>query len=430
MANLRGVNISTGKIGANTLGGDDGIAGLVIESPAASGLALDTVTQVFNLKDVENLGITAAIDEANFVNCYRHFREHFRNAGEGNKTYVMLVAQDTTIVSMLTDSAEGADDSKAKKLLIQAEGEIRLLGLASNPTVAPVSLNGMNADSYNALAKAHGLTIWADEKDMPINVFVEGRDYSGTAATAISLRELPNLDAQHTTLLIGQDWKYAESLPVDNGADPAVDVYMRNFADVGTALGIATRAAVNQSIGENENFNLTDATKDAWMIAGLSNHQKNKDQFNDLQTLEDKGYVFGVTYTGFEGVRFNGDHTCSEIVIDAEGNINEHTIGYGRTVNKAKRELRRAYLPKLKKVVPLDPKTGKISTGARKNLDGIGDTVFGDMVRRSEITDGKTFVDPDSDLIGAKTLNLAFRIVPYGYLNEFEGEINLRKTIN
>lgn len=430
MADLRGVGIRTGKIGANTLGGGDGISGIIIESPETSSLKHGVVKPVYNLRNVERLGITALHDQENFVNCYRHLREFYRTGREGIKLHVMIVPQGTGMVGMLTDSSETAHDSFGKQLLVQAEGEINLVALATNPLAAPVSLNGINADSYSAIALAHGLTVWADENDMPINVLLEGRDYSGNAASSVNLRGLPNLDALHTSLVIGQDWKYADTLPVNNGAETPQPVYMRNFADVGTALGVASIANVNQNIGENESFNLTDATRDAWMIAGLSNHVKIKDQFSDLQTLEDKGYIFGVTYTGLEGVRFNSDHTCSEVVIDAEGNINEHTIGYGRTINKAKRELRRAYLPWVKRAVALDPATGQIAVGARKTLDDVGNTVLSDMFTDSEISDGLAVTDPESDLIGAKVLNISFRVVPTGSLDEFQGEINLQRRIN
>ncbi|MEL7006300.1 MAG: hypothetical protein AAFN93_26775 [Bacteroidota bacterium] len=56
MADLRGVIIQSGKIGANTIANDDGIAGLIIEAPATTELVNGQIVQVFNLKDVESYG--------------------------------------------------------------------------------------------------------------------------------------------------------------------------------------------------------------------------------------------------------------------------------------------------------------------------------------------------------------------------------------
>ncbi|WP_262713263.1 DUF2586 family protein [Aquimarina algiphila] len=148
-----------------------------------------------------------------------------------------------------------------------------------------------------------------------------------------------------------------------------------------------------------------------------------------MQTLEDKGYIFGMTYTGLSGVRWNNDHTCTEIILDAEGNVNEHTIAYGRTLDKAIRLLRTALLPKIKTSHPVDPKTGKLPVGVIKNFEDIGDTVLGDMILRKEITDGKTTVDPDSDLVVEKNLGTDFTIVPYGSVGEIKGSINLKTNV-
>jgi hypothetical protein len=165
------------------------------------------------------------------------------------------------------------------------------------------------------------------------------------------------------------------------------------------------------------------------MIPGLSNHVKNIDQTTDLQTLEDKGYIFGLEYVGMAGVRWNNDHTCTPIIVDADGNINEHTIGYGRTFDKAVRLLRSGYLPTVKSVQPIDPKTSKLPAGVVKNFDGIGNTIFSDMVSRGEISYGEANTDPNSDLLVEKSLKVGFKVVPYGYANFIAGSMNLKKSV-
>lgn len=93
MSNLKGVNIIKGRLGANRLSSSDAISGIIISAIATSALAVDTPTTVYNLKDVEQLGITAQYDKTNNIHCYRHLSEFYRMAGEGTELHLMLVAR-------------------------------------------------------------------------------------------------------------------------------------------------------------------------------------------------------------------------------------------------------------------------------------------------------------------------------------------------
>ncbi|WP_027391783.1 DUF2586 family protein [Aquimarina latercula] len=426
MADLDGVKIRKGKIGANTINNGDGISGLIVACVKPEGLEFGEVVTFFNTIDAESKGITQSFDDANGVNLYRHISEFFRMAGEGKKLYCMVVAADTPMSRICED----VDAQYAKKLLIEADGEVKQIAVAinppnlaidpddPNPPIGVIHLNGLPIDVYNSIAPAQALALWAYDHHFPCQIFLEGYHFKGPALSAADLRAL-TVKATKVSLVIGQDWQYAETR-VGNA---------QLFAEVGTALGTLSAASINQNMGENESFNLTNAPRKIWLVPGLSSHQKNKDVFNQLQTLEDKGFIFGLSYTGLDGVRWNNDHTCTEIVRDSEGNVNEHTIAFGRTLDKAKRLLRTALLPKVKSTHPVDPTTGKLPVGVIKNFEGIGNTELGRMVAAKEITAGVTIVDPNSDLIVEKTLKVDFRIVPYGSIGEIFGTINLKTNI-
>ena len=416
MANLNGVDMQKGLVGMNALTGSDGVSGIIIGSPAAPQLALNIVEELYNIDDVEAKGITAQFDLDNNVNVYRHLSEFYRMAGRGQKLFLILVDATATMVDILED----VDVKSAKKLLIEAKGGIKQIGVAANIAGAITSLNSIPDDVFAAIPKAQGLANWAFENNFPCQVLLEGYSFSGDAASSQDLRAIENLLAPKVSVVIGQDWDYADTLPAGN---------QQKLADVGTALGTLSACTIAQNIGDNEAFNLTDAIAEAWLEPGLSSHQKNDEVFAGLQTLENKGYIFGVTYTGIAGVRWNNDHTCTEIVIDAQGKINEHTIAYGRTHDKAIRLLYAALIPKVKTKQPVDPKTGKLPIGVVRNFEGIGDDVLNDMLNRKEISGGKTTVDPDSDLIVAKLLKTNFRIVPYGNINTIEGTSNLKSKL-
>lgn len=415
MANLDAVNIKKGKVGANKLNNDRRVSGLIVSSPVLPLLAFKTTVQFYSLFDAAQFGITEKFDALNNVNVYRHVREFFRNVGEGVELNFMVVSQAETIQTIAQDVA----GDKLKRLLIDSDYKVRQLAIALNPIEDEenpvVHVDGITPDLFASIPLAQGTAEWAYDQFMPTHIFIEGANLGGAGSVVPNLRAIENVEATKVTVVIGQDWQYAETKTGD----------AQKFADVGTVLGVCAAAAINQNIGDNEAFNLTDATKSAWMVPGLSNHKTNKEVYAELQTFEDKGYVFGISYPGLAGVRINNDHVCAPVVIDSEGNMNEHTIAYGRVMDDSARQLRTAYLPKIKKTYPVDS-TGKLPTGVRVALEGIGDDIFTDMKNAVEISSGKTTVDPESDLLVAKELKIAFNVQPTGVLGYLNGTINLK----
>lgn len=411
MANLDAVKINKGKVGANKLNNDRRVSAIIVGSPVLPLLPFKETVTFYGLYDAEQKGITAEFDVTNNVNVYRHVREFYRMAGEGIPLNFMVVAQTETLQTI----AEDATGDKLKRLLVDSDYKVRQLAIALNPTILGVAVDGLVPDVFGSIAKAQSTAQWAYNQFMPTHIFIEGFGLNGLASVVPDLRDIENVEATKVTMVIGQDWQYAET---KTGV-------AQKFADVGTVLGVCAAAAINQNIGDNEAFNLTDATKGAWLIPGLSNHKTNKEVYAELQTLEDKGYVFGVTYPGLAGVRINNDHVCAPIKIDAEGNMNEHTIAYGRMMDDCARQLRTAYLPKVKKTYPVNSE-GKLPTGVRVSLETIGDAIFTDMQNANELSAGKTTIDPNSDLLVAKELKVAFNVQPTGVLGYLNGTINLK----
>lgn len=415
MSNLDAVKIKKGKVGANRLDNDRRVSAIIVGSPVIPALAFKKTVTFYGLYDAEQNGITADFDKANNVNVYRHVREFYRMAGEGIPLNFMAVSQTETLKTIAQDTA----GDKLKRLLIDSDYKVRQLAIALNPISdlenPIVHVDGLAPDVFDSIPLAQGTAEWAYNQFMPTHIFVEGYNLNGLASVVPDLRDIANVEATKVTLVIGQDWQYAETKTGD----------AKKFADVGTFLGVCAAAAINQNIGDNEAFDLMDSTKSAWMVPGLSNHKTNKEVYAELQTFEDKGYVFGVTYPGLAGIRINNDHVCAPIKIDAEGNMNEHTIAYGRVMDDCARQLRTAYLPKVKKTYPVN-KEGKLPTGVRVSLATIGDNIFTDMVNAVEISSGKTTIDPNSDLLVAKELKVSFDIQPTGVLGFLNGTINLK----
>lgn len=406
---LRGIIITEGRIGAN-VAGDGREFGLIGNGVAVVGegkTALATHYVLRRVSDAVALGIDAAYDTANSVNVYRHISEFYRRAGEGKKLHLMLLAQ-TVMIDEMTDAA--------KTLAVAADGNITDIAFCFNPIVGYTEtlVDGMNADVIAAIPVLQAFAEWADENDMPLHTILEGRGMGDALNTLVDLRDIVNADAEKVTLVVGQDWNYADTLWTLG----------KKFADVGTFLGVIASQPWNRNPGEVETQNLTNATLGIWVIGGLSNHKKYSEVYADLETLNDKGYIFPVKYQGLSGYWWNDGHVCAPIVLDVAGNMNQHMIYYSHTMDQAKRALRVAYLPEVKKSVMLDE--GKLPASMVGYYDAVGDGVFDRMASRELISDGKTTTDPESDLLIAKILVIQFAVVPTGCINEIVGTINLK----
>lgn len=425
MGSLKGVNIQRGTIGASVIQGADAITGLLatgvaVEADVAngiSGIALGQTVKLTSLTDAEAYGINEAYDSTNSLSVYRHVSEFYRICPNGT-LYLMLYSG-----NMEAAFAE----EYAKKLIVDANGEIRILGIANTPTEeATEYLNGFPEDVFGSIQLGQQLYDWAFSTFRPCQVILEGRDFNvANAASALDLRNITIndqvLEAFKVSVCIAQDWKFADEL----------DSIRKKMADLGTMLGSIAKKAVNENIGEVEGGNLVDVTNNKWLVAGLSNHQTVAGWDSQLEALDSKGYVFAISYTGIAGYYWNNDHTCTPIKKDKEGYFNEYTISYGRTHDKAVRDLRTCLLPKVKSTQPVDPNTGKLPQALVTYFERLADDdVFNTMAAEGLITAGKTTVDPNSDLlISPRELKVSFVLVPTGQIDEIKGTINLKTSI-
>ena len=425
MGSLKGVNIQRGTIGASVNGDRDSIVGLLATGVAVaadvangiSGIALGQTVKLTSLTDAEAYGINEAYDSTNSLSVYRHVSEFYR------------ICPNATLYLMLySGNMEAAfAEEYAKKLIVDANGEIRILGIANTPTEeATEYLNGFPEDVFGSIQLGQQLYDWAFSTFRPCQVILEGRDFKvANAASALDLRNITIndqvLEAFKVSVCIAQDWKFADEL----------DPIRKKMADLGTMLGSIAKKAVNENIGEVEGGNLVDVTNNKWLVAGLSNHQTVAGWDSQLEALDSKGYVFAISYTGIAGYYWNNDHTCTPIKKDKEGYFNEYTISYGRTHDKAVRDLRTCLLPKVKSTQPVDPNTGKLPQALVTYFERLADDdVFNTMAAEGLITAGKTTVDPNSDLlISPRELKVSFVLVPTGQIDEIKGTINLKTSI-
>ena len=215
MANLDAVNIKKGKIGANRLDNTRSVSALVVSSPVLPLLDYKKTVQLYGLFDAEQYGIVEAFDTTNNVNVYRHIREFYRMAGEGTELNFMVVAQSETLQTITEDTA----GDKLKQLLIDADFKVRQVAVALNPIDDAenplVPVDGLVPDVFGAIPLAQGLAEWAYDQFMPTHIFLEGYQLGGLASVVPDLRDIENVEATKVTMVIGQDWQYAETKTIN-----------------------------------------------------------------------------------------------------------------------------------------------------------------------------------------------------------------------
>ncbi len=421
---MKGVVITKGSVGTAVNELEDAISGLLINGPAVA--SSDSVTGVVNgtlykiekVANAEDMGIDADYDANNDVRVYRHITEFYRMAGEGTPLYLVVGTEASTMEDLISNYAQS--------MIAGADGDMRRLAVAFNPPsdYSPVYVDGLEDTVYASISLAQDLHDWSWDKAMPVHVFLEGRGINGLSASMLDLKAIEVsetvMEYNNVSICIGQDWDYADALEGES----------QKYADVGTVLGTSAAISVNENIGEVETNDISDADDEIWLTAGLSNHVKITAAYDDLDNLDNKGYIFAISYVGISGYYWNDDYVCAAEVVDSDGYINENTIAHSLTNAKVMRELRTAYLPKVKSVVPVDTDTGLLSTGMCKYFEGLGNAVFDEMAGDGEISGGETTVDPDSDLLtGDKELLVSYTWVPTGTIKSISGTVNLKTSL-
>jgi len=428
MSSLKGAGIQKGAVGANSSSPTTSPSVLLSNAAVAdTTVVVNVPVEVKSLKQAEALGITAAYDTAKDVVLHRHIVDFYDMAGEGTSLTIILVDAPTP-----ADALEDAAVAFAKKAIVFGAGKIRNVALSWNIPIATAetTTDGISTPIRAALPKAQVLADWAFATDRPVHILIEGRRLADAVNTAIDLRNIvvgaARLDAPNVSVVIGQDWTYAEARKT-----ATANTKTQYYAAVGKALGTLAAAEMNQSIAEVASFNLSNAAKGFFVVGGLSNHKKISEVEADLQTLNDKGYIFPISYNteAVSGLRWNGDHTCVEIRVDADGNINDHMIFYARTLNEVSRSLRNVLLQSVKRRMPANTSTGKLTSGSVKLLEADGNKVFELYQQAGFISGGRTIVDANSDLVTPpKTLFADFEVVPTLILDNIAGTVRLKKS--
>lgn len=402
---FNGINVNrlNGGLGRKGAAGD-GVCLLVIGgAAAATSLGLKTVAELLSVDNAESLGITPSYDDANSILAHHHIDEFFRVSPNGN--LFVLLDDDTLTTADL-------------KAVIKANPTIKNVGMVRNAALAPADMAAY-VSGYQTMVSE----LRAENRNIS-TILVEGGIFDN--ATLISAYpDARAYNAGNVAIVIAQD-------PIIRALNPSYETY----AAIGTALGAISVRGVHENIGSidieqkpsayrgNANYQITDVGRQRWLSAVLQDGKPfSALSTNEINTLNDKGFIYVGNYNGYDGFYFNDSHTCIESSSDYS------RIENNRVWDKGADLARKALLPRVKANLLKDPVTGFIREIEAKELEVLAENALDQMTAAGEISGRSVYIDPKQDISNDNPLNIKGQLVFNNIIHEMSFDLGLTNKL-
>lgn len=353
----------------------------------------DRCKKVYSLFEAEELGI--AEGSANHDVHWYHISEYFRGNPEGELWIGYYAVPGGTY-----------DFSELNSMQFVAQGEIRQFAVYAEALTYAAS-------QVTAIQAAIAAMI---EPFQPTFV-IYGPNLAGiTAITGwAGLADNRTLSAPKVVVSLSQDGGGAGKALADSKA--------YSIHCIGLALGIMSRAGVEQSIGYPAAFDISDGTE--MEVLAMANEDLYSAGITEaiLGGLKDKGYLVArkrlpdLTGSFFErcpgSVALTNDFAWNETQ---------------RTVNKVVRNIRTALAPYVNGTVPVKS-DGTLTDEIVGFYQDIAQRPLDIMQADGEISAGSAVIDPTQDILGTSQLVISVTVVPVGIAEEIIVNINLATSL-
>lgn len=369
--------------------GTDFISGLIIYGETSV-----PQTLILSADELDKKGITA---DTNPVLHY-HASEFFR-VNEGARLFVQSV-----------ESSDG-NYTEVKTLQNFAEGNIRQVAVCDFKR----ELNTLS----NSVAKLNQIATELGALNIPLSVLLSVKVENSEMT---SLPNLHELNAERVSVVIGQD---------KGGLGGFVAQTISSISCIGAVLGAVSRAKVNESIGWVEKQNLVSTAYEKALTGGEEKARElDSIGFCDgsalgdytpqqLESINEKGYLFGVKHSGIAGTYLNDSFTATSLESDFA------YIENNRTIDKAIRGINKVLIKKVSGPAYIDPDTGLLEATGVAALEGLCDDVLDQMVREGEVSGYEVHINPNQPVLRTSKLEVVVRIIPTGTLRKIEVKIGL-----
>lgn len=364
------------------------VPGLVITgNTVAEKIAIGESKQIFSLEQAQEFGITQT--ENPFA--FKHVKAFYDYAGTNAELWIMLTS-DATKVSAMADK----NGTIAKKLLNDAGGRIRVLGLIKEFEDDDNSANGLDADLDVAAVNLQALGEEFTTKYFPFRGVVSGNNFSGNVQ---NLKDYATTEHNRVSVLLANT----------DGAKEA---------SIGLALGRLASTPVQRKLhrvkdGAVENFN-----------AYFTNGEKVESLSASWDALADKNYIFMRNFVGRAGFYFSSDPTLTKETDDFK------TLSNGFVMDKAMILAYNVLVENLADEVPVT-EDGNIHPAIIKSWQSaVESNINGNMTNQGEISACKCFIDENQNVLQTGAMTVELQVLPVGYSEYITVKIGFTAQIN
>lgn len=350
------------------------VPGMVLTGATVAGKVTVGVSyQIFSVEEAEAKGIEATGTNAW---AYKQIKAFYDKAGKGAELWFMLAVAATTMEQMASTA-----EAYAKKLIADAAGRIRILGIVRKSGAGEVITDGLDADVAAAATKANALAEEYALRFQPFRTVISGNKFNGTA----------------------QDLKDQKTSKLSRTAISIVNTDASPEAAIGTLLGRLASIPTQRKIQR---------VKDGPIEleqAYFTNGQPVETLTTAWNSIHDKGYIFMRSFSGRSGYYFTGDPTLTS----ADDDFN--TLSRGLVMDKAVILAYNELVEELSDEVPVTP-AGTIHPAIIKAWqNNIDKEIRGAMVATGELSDLAVYIDENQNILQTGKLNIDIQLLPVGY---------------
>lgn len=364
------------------------VPGLVVTGSTVEGkISIGESRQLFSLEDAENAGIT----ETDNPFAYRHVKAFYDYAGTNAELWIMLVS-DATSASEMVDKNENI----AKKLLNDAGGRIRVLGIVKKSNGTEAAAGGLDADTDTAAVNLQALAEEFTEKYFPFRGIISGNRFSGNPT---DLKDYTKASCNRVSLLIA-----------NTDAEPE--------ASVGLALGRLASIPVQRKLHRVKDGSVED------FAAYFTDGSKVESLSSAWDSIADKNYIFLRNFVGKAGFYFSSDPT---LTFD-EDDFNNLSNGF--VMDKAMIIAYNVLVDNLGDEVPVT-NAGNIHPAIIKSWQtAVENNINGNMTDKGELSACQCYIDEKQDVLTTGTMVVEIRLIPVGYSEFITVKIGFTTSIN
>lgn len=365
-------NISSNGLGLKTAEVNK-IPGIILTGTTVTNkITIGESYQLLSLQDALDKGITP--EDNAFA--YKQIKAFYDETGKGAELWVMLVSDATT----MEDIAD-KEQNYAKKLLNDASGKIRILGIVKESKGDEQLSHGLDEDVEKAVVKTQALAEEFEKKYFPFRAIISGNNFSGTPS---DLKDYRTTNYNKVSILIA-------------------NTDAKQEASIGLALGRLASIPVQRNIGR-----VKDGAVEPFN-AYFTNKEKVESLADAWDNIADKNYIFFRNFAGRSGFYFTDDPTLSEPYDDFKNLTN------GFVMDKAIIIAYNTLVEQLGDEVKVST-NGSIHPAIIKSWQNeVESNINTQMTQKGELSHCQVYIDEKQDVIRTGEMVVQIKLQPVGY---------------